>query len=949
MLAIRLIGEFEVELDGARAELPNSRRACVLLAWLAIHPGRHARSRLATLLWPDVLEAAARASLRSALWALRSALGPGFAHYLRTDRDSVQLCGPDLVVDLHEFDRLVSTGELTEAVAQCRGELLHMYDEDWIFDARDEHGARLATVLDKLGRRLTVETMPAIVGPPESAPRLVGRGAELHRLRAAWRSACQGSGSVSVIHGDGGIGKTRLVAELLAGSVRHAVGVAGGATPLSVWSDLLTDLSGAPRPMLRPAGDPSLERVRFFETVVAAIGQAARECPLLLVCEDMHVADPSSVELTGHVGRRVTALPVLLVLTRRDLPSRPDLDGVLAGLRSRAALRTEIELTGLTEPAVRELCRAEAELSDDAVDEIVALAAGSPLIAVELARARSRGDADLATGLRDATRSAIGRLGNRARLIVEFAAVAGGELTRLQVAALPIDEALRGVGEAIGSGLLRAHRGGVAFRHELLREAVYQDLPEHIRARLHEAYAEALRPTARGRFAAEIARHLRLGGRDDLAVGQLLRAAAHARTMTALPEAAGFLEEALRIEPDDPDTLVELAEVQGWRGLPAAADQAFDRAVELIPPLDSGALIGAWLRRGRWLRGGICHPRESRRSYRNALDVLDRDPAADPLARAEALCGLAWAEAVAGDPAVAEERLLEVGRLVGHRSAGDLLDHDIGVARGHALLRAGRFTDSYGPLIAASTAASRAGRPDMAYGCMINAASAAACAGDLGQALDFADRCLPMVAPNGLLRLAVYAQAGRAAILRRLGRIAEGFAACDAAAGLADRLGLPELEGLAHHERGLLALASGDSATGIAELRRALAVNAPVGRALARLCLAEALARHGQPDLAEAELRDVALEPVSASDFPDTLVARMAGVQGLIALQRGDRALAGRRLREAAEGWRRRVELPGSGDRYAAALIDLGRPPLSSLVEPARELSTVIHDLAGLE
>ncbi len=148
---------------------------------------------------------------------------------------------------------------------------------------------------------------------------------------------------------------------------------------------------------------------------------------------------------------------------------------------------------------------------------------------------------------------------------------------------------------------------------------------------------------------------------------------------------------------------------------------------------------------------------------------------------------------------------------------------------------------------------------------------------------------------------------------------------------------------------GLLALAEGDAATGIGELRLALAEHAPVGRASARLYLAEALARDGQPDLAEAELRNVVLEPVSAGEFPDTLVFRMTGVQGLIAWQRGDRALAARRLREAAEGWRRRVELPGTGDRYAAALIDLGRPPLSTLVEPARELSAVTHDLASLE
>ena len=111
-----------------------------------------------------------------------------------------------------------------------------------------------------------------------------------------------------------------------------------------------------------------------------------------------------------------------------------------------------------------------------------------------------------------------------------------------------------------------------------------------------------------------------------------------------MAEAASFLTEALQIDPDDPDLLIELAEVSAFRGLPGESDEAFGRALELIAPQYAGALISAWLRRGRWLRGGVCHPRESRRSYQNALDVLDRDPDADLPARAEALAGLAWAE-----------------------------------------------------------------------------------------------------------------------------------------------------------------------------------------------------------------------------------------------------------------------------------------------------------------
>ncbi len=360
-----------------------------------------------------------------------------------------------------------------------------------------------------------------------------------------------------------------------------------------------------------------------------------------------------------------------------------------------------------------------------------------------------------------------------------------------------------------------------------------------------------------------------------------------------MAEAAGFLAEALEIEPGDPELLVELAEVEAFRGRPDPSDQAFGQALEEIAPDDSGALSSAWLRRGRWLRGGICHPRESRRSYQNALDVLDREPAADPPARAEALAGLAWAEAVAGDPAVVDELLAQADRILDGSRPGDLLVHDIGVARGHALIRAGQFTASYGPLIAASAAAGRAGRPDMAYSCLSNAASAAACAGELDRALDFADRCLALVVPNGLLRLSVYAEAARAALLRRLGRLPEARQACDAAAGYADRAGLPELDGLVRHERGLLALASGDPAAAAAELAAALELGAPVSRPSTRLRLAEALVRAGRPTRPRPSCAMSCSSRSGPSDFPATLVARMSRVQGLIAAARGDPVLAG--------------------------------------------------------
>ena len=150
MLDIRVIGELEVQLSGTKAELPARRRARALLSWLAVNPGRHHRSRLAGLFWPDVLDASARASLRSAIWALRSALGADFASYLATGRDTVTLAGEGLRVDLREFRRLAECGELEKALALCRGDLLQELDDNWVIEAREEFELNLVCALKAL-------------------------------------------------------------------------------------------------------------------------------------------------------------------------------------------------------------------------------------------------------------------------------------------------------------------------------------------------------------------------------------------------------------------------------------------------------------------------------------------------------------------------------------------------------------------------------------------------------------------------------------------------------------------------------------------------------------------------------------------------------------------------------------------------------------------------------
>jgi DNA-binding SARP family transcriptional activator len=152
MLRVRLLGELSLELDGRPVPAPASRPTRSLLAWLALHPGMHARSRLAGRLWPDVRDDSARTSLRKAVADLRRALGPDAADALVATREGVGLApAPMVSVDILEFDQLLSATRLEEAVELSRGELLPELDDDWVYDARDDHRARLAAAVARLG------------------------------------------------------------------------------------------------------------------------------------------------------------------------------------------------------------------------------------------------------------------------------------------------------------------------------------------------------------------------------------------------------------------------------------------------------------------------------------------------------------------------------------------------------------------------------------------------------------------------------------------------------------------------------------------------------------------------------------------------------------------------------------------------------------------------------
>ena len=1036
---MRLLGGVAAESDGEQVTL--SPLAGRLLALFALRPGPHDREAAAALLWPGSARPAARANLRTAVWALRKAVGDD---PLIASRTAVGLRPDAVTVDLAECRGRAAAGDVAAAAVLCRVELLPGFAEDWAEAARRQQRAELAEALasrsaaaerdgdpaaaarwsrlrceldpldeaahadlvrqlaaagdragalvagraasDRLRSELGVRPGPALraalaeargpggaavpAGPATARP-LYGRAAELRTLTAAWAAARAGHGRVVLITGEAGIGKTHLVTELARradnAGARIAVGAGvdvGGEAPLAIWQELVSQLARtvppppgqadwpaelgrlAPDLAVRlgrgappPVASPELERLRLFDAVLRLVEWAAADRPVLLVAEDVHRADPASMQLCAHIGRRLAAHPVLFVLTRRDKPERPAADALLADLASRGVEVAEVELGPLSQAEVAAVARSVADLTDHAVEQVVRAADGNPLLAVASARALAAGRGAPPPDLRAAVRAAAGTLARAARDLVEVLAAAGRELSAAELAALPLADRDDAEQAVLDTGLVFRSGGGLRFRHALLAEAVRADLGNQ--GRRYEQLALAIETAARSPdlVAAEVAGHLHRAGRDDLAGLRWQRAARHARSLGAMPEAARFWAEAVRCEPEVADLRLELAEALGWLGRDADFEREWQAALQRLPA--EGQPV-AWNRRGKVVGMIMCNLRAGLAAYQQAVELLQAD--APRLLRVEILLGAAWCESVAGDPVRAAALLDQAAPLV--TDLDDTIVAEMAHAKLTSLARQGRFTECEAVAGRGGAAARRAGRPDLAFSIWLMTACALSVADDMAGALRAADAAV--AATRGIPVIEVRCLAGRAFVLSRLGHHDEALSLAAEQLAKAERMDSPAAAALARHDAGLIWLAAGHYVEAARMLAEALAAGAEVSRPAARLARAEALARAGHPDDAAAELRRAALEPVRDADLPWALVPRMARVQGLIALARGDHALARRRLGEAADGWRRHLR-HDAGTEFMATVVDLARPPIVGLVEPEWELRRLTTELAELD
>jgi len=424
----------------------------------------------------------------------------------------------------------------------------------------------------------------------------VGRARELGELEHALDAARAGTGATVLVAGQAGIGKTRLAAELAGRARRAGFGVLLGRSIDLVGTELpYQPFAEALRPLGQPwqAGRQAPgSQVRVFDNTLALLSKCAASAPVLLVLEDLHWADASTLDLVVFLAHNLDSRPIVLLVTyRADEPwSAGRMRRLADGVR-RCGSALVLQLGPLERGELTALLAAHAGHSLPAAltDAIAARCEGNPFFAEELLAASGERSAELPQGLRDLLLQRVARLDQQAQGVLRLAAAAGREVgyPLLHAAADLAGAALRdSLRAATEGGVLVAvpETGSFRFRHALLAEAIYATILPGEREELHARLAgELARIGAAG--AAELAPHWAAAGRPAQALAASVEAARQAEAVFGLAEAHAHLERALALWHRVPDaaglTGLDLPGLCAWTAELASHVGAAPRAVEL--------------------------------------------------------------------------------------------------------------------------------------------------------------------------------------------------------------------------------------------------------------------------------------------------------------------------------------------------------------------------------
>ena len=401
--------------------------------------------------------------------------------------------------------------------------------------------------LPEPGRATVVDRPGAPRRPEPSTPGdepLVGRTEEVRRLQEAVAAALGGRGTNVLLHGEPGIGKTRLAQEAATQAARggavvgRGVCVEGNVTaaywpwthavrslleelaPVDLPSpvhEALSELAqldpslarwtgGAPAPP--PLADPELARSRLQRAALDAVLCLAARRPVCVVLEDLQWADQSSLQLLSLLAPELAGAAVLLVVTYRDQEVGPALAATLSALR-RQSDTVDVAVTGLDEASIHRFVELAAgrSVSEAVAASVASRTSGNPLFIGELTRLlHSEGtlhedavrQAPVPAGVREVIGRRLERLPAQTTTVLTVAAIIGrrfglGLLER--VTELSEDDLLDWVESGVATGLVVEPAGSIGtyeFTHDLVRDTLQVTIGGTRRARLHAKVAQAL-------------------------------------------------------------------------------------------------------------------------------------------------------------------------------------------------------------------------------------------------------------------------------------------------------------------------------------------------------------------------------------------------------------------------------------------------------------------------
>ncbi len=518
----------------------------------------------------------------------------------------------------------------------------------------------------------------------------VGRARELWELQRVLADAQAGTGATVLVAGEAGIGKTRLASELA-----NRARAAGFDVLLGRSIDLVgTELPYQPFvEALRPLGEPWRgdgrtpgSQLRVFEETLALLTERAASAPVLLVLEDLHWADTSTLDLVVYLAHNLGDRQILLLATYRvDEPGSAERVRRLADGVRRSGSGVVLELGPLEDDELAALlaARADEALPAGLTNTIVSRSEGNPFFAEELLAAAGADSGELPIRLRDLLLQRIGRLDPPTQSLLRLAAAAGRDVGHALLSALaarPKHDVRESLREAVEQRILVADQatGSFRFRHALLAEAIYATVLPGEREELHARLAMELERV--GAASAELAHHWAAAGRVDEALVASIEAAREVEAVFGLTEALGHLERALtlweRVADASERTGVGLSELCSWTaelastiGLAPRAVVLQRQAIELFGHTDPARAALLYLRLSRYLYE--CGKDDAGLAARErAVELV---PAQPPSAeRAEVLSGLASGLRLAWrfeESLAVGEEALAVARAVGARQA----------------------------------------------------------------------------------------------------------------------------------------------------------------------------------------------------------------------------------------------------------------------------------------